>query len=67
MRNDIPKGERLQFSIKQRPYWGLINPTDHPKTNWKYSLLIAQLQARYKANDELSKDKPDQKFEDYSV
>jgi uncharacterized protein YjbJ (UPF0337 family) len=56
-----------QVSGKKRPHWGILNLDDLPKTNGKYSQLIIQLQARYKAGKELGKDKPNQSSEDYSI
>jgi hypothetical protein len=56
-----------QVRGKKRPHWGILTLDDLPKTNWKYSQLIIQLQARYKADKELGKDKPNQKSEDYSI
>jgi hypothetical protein len=40
---------------------GILTLDDLPKTNGKYSQLIAQLQARYQAAKELGDDKPRQK------
>jgi hypothetical protein len=52
---------------KKRPHWGILTLDDLPKTNVKYSQLIAQLQAQYKAAKEPGKNKPNQKSEDFSI
>ena len=51
---------------KKRAHRYILTLDDLPKTNWKYSQLIAQLQARYRADKETGKDKP-QKPEDFSI
>ena len=66
MRDDFPKEKWLRIRGKKRPHWGILTLDDLPKTNWKYSQLIAQLQARYRADKEAGKDKP-QKPEDFSI
>lgn len=67
MRDDFTKGKRQQIRPKVRPNWGILTLQDLPKTNGKYSLLIAQLQARYRAAKELGDDKPKKKLEDFSI
>ncbi|RPI33743.1 MAG: CsbD family protein [Chloroflexota bacterium] len=52
---------------KKRAHWGILTLDDLPKSNWKYSQLIAQLQARYQADKELGIDKLDQKSEDFTI
>jgi hypothetical protein len=47
-----------QVRGKKRVHWGILTLDDLPKTNRKYSQLIAQLQARYKAAKELDDNKP---------
>jgi uncharacterized protein YjbJ (UPF0337 family) len=47
-----------QVRGKKRAHWGILTLDDLPKTNGKYSLLIAQLQARYKAAKESGDNKP---------
>jgi hypothetical protein len=56
-----------QVRNKKRPHWGILTLNDLPKTNVKYSQLIAQLQAQYKAAQGPRKDKPNQKSEDFSI
>lgn len=58
MRDDLPKEKWLRIRGKKRAHWGILTLDDLPKTNWKYSQLIAQLQARYQAEKEAGKDKP---------
>jgi len=52
---------------KKSAHWGILTLDDLPKTNGKYSQLIALLQARYQAAKELGDDKPRQQSEDYSI
>ena len=52
---------------KKRAHWGILTLDDLPKTNEKYSQLIAQLRARYQAAKELGDDKPRKKLEDSSI
>ena len=66
MRVDIPRDKRKLIRVKKRPHWGILTLDDLPRTNEKYSQLIAQLQARYQAAEEKGKDKPTQKSEDNS-
>jgi len=66
MQDDLPKEKWLRIRGKKRPHWSILTLDDLPKTNWKYSQLIAQLQARYRADKETGKDKP-QKPEDFSI
>jgi len=56
-----------QVRGKKPPHWGILTLDDLPKTNWKYIQLIAKLEARYRAEKEAGKDKPNQKSEDYSI
>lgn len=56
-----------QVRGKKHVHWGILTMNDLPKTNWKYSQLIAQLQARYQAAKELGDDKTRQKSEDFSI
>jgi hypothetical protein len=57
-----------QVRSKKRPHWGILTLNDLPKTNVKYSQLIAQLQAHYQEAKEAGKDKPNQqKSEDFSI
>ena len=65
MRNDIPKGNRLQIRRKKRHNRGILTLDDLPKTNEKYGQLIIQLQAQYQAAKELAKD--NQKSVDFSI
>jgi len=67
MRDDIPREKRKLIRVKKRSHWGILTLDDLPRTNEKYSLLIAQLQARYQAAEEKGKDKPTQKSEDNSI
>jgi hypothetical protein len=52
---------------KKHSHSDILTLDDLPKTNRKYSTLVAQLQARYKAAKELGGDKPRQKSEDFTV
>ena len=38
-----------QVRGKKRPHWGILTLDDLPKTNGKYSQLIAQLHAQYQS------------------
>jgi uncharacterized protein YjbJ (UPF0337 family) len=67
MRGHNNQSSWQQVHGKKRPHWGILTLDDLPKTNWKYSQLIAQLQARYQAAKEAGKDKPNQKSEDFSI
>lgn len=67
MRDIIVKRKRQQGLGKKRPHWGILTLDDLPKTNVKYSRLIAQLQARYQAANELGVDKPEQKSKGSSI
>ncbi len=58
MRIDFPDDKRLQIRGRKRAHWGILTLDDLPKTNGKYTHLIALLQARYKAAKELGDDKP---------
>jgi hypothetical protein len=58
MRNDILDDKRLRVRGKKRPHWGILTLDDLPKTNGKYSRLVALLQARYQADKAQGKDKP---------
>jgi len=46
---------------KKHAHRSILTLDDLPKTNGKYSQLIAQLQARYQAAKEQGKDIPNQK------
>ncbi len=67
MRDDLTIGRRQQIRGKKRPHAGVLTLDDLPKSNWKYSQLIIQLQARYKVEKEQGKDKPDHKSDDFSI
>jgi hypothetical protein len=67
MREHNNQSRWQQVRSKKRPHWGILTLNDLPKTNVKYSQLIAQLQAQYKAAKEPGKDKPNQKSEDFSI
>ena len=56
-----------QVRGKKRAHWGILTLDDLPKTDGKYSHLIAQLQARYQAAKELGDDKSRQTSEDFSI
>lgn len=47
-----------QIRDKKRAHWGILTLDDLPNTNWKYSQLIAQLQAQYHPDKETGKNKP---------
>jgi hypothetical protein len=67
MREHKNQSRWQQVRSKKRPHWGILTLDDLPKTNVKYSQLIAQLQAQYKGAKEPGKDKPNQKSEDFSI
>ena len=67
MRVDYKVDDRHQIPSNKRPHWGILTLDDLPKTNVKYSRLIVQLKARYKAAQDLGNDKPGQKTEDFSI
>ena len=67
MRDNFSKYKRQQTRGKKLPHWDILTLDDLPKTNLKYSQLIAQLKARYKADKEQGKDKPSQKPEDLPI
>ncbi len=67
MREHNNQSRWQQVRSKKRPHWGILTLDDLPKTNVKYSQLIAQLQVQYKAAKEPGKDKPNQKSEDFSI
>lgn len=67
MRDDFTISKRQQVPGKKRAHWGILTLDDLPKTNVRYSQLVAQVQARYQANKGLGDDKPRQKSEDLSV
>lgn len=52
---------------KKRTHRYILTLDDLPKTNLKYSQLIAQLQARYKASKELADELPIEKSEDNPI
>jgi len=52
---------------KKRIHSSILTLDDLPTTDGKYSALIAQLLARYKAAKELRDDKPSQKSDDFSI
>ena len=52
---------------KKPPSWAILTLDDLPKTNWRYIKLIAKLEARYQAEKEAGKVKPNQKSEDFSI
>jgi hypothetical protein len=56
-----------QVRSKKHAHSDILTLDDLPKTNGKYSKLIAQLQARFKAAKELGGDKPSQKSDDFSI
>ena len=58
MRDDLPKEKWLRIRGKKHAHWGILTLDDLPKTNWKYSQLIAQLQARYRAEKRRAKTNP---------
>ena len=67
MRLIITQAERQQVRGKKRAHWGILTLDDLNKNNWKHSQMITELQAQYRANKELDKEKPHQKSEDYSI
>jgi hypothetical protein len=56
-----------QVRGKKRLHWGILTLNDLPKSNVKYSQLVALLQARYRAAGELGDELPNKKSEDFSI
>jgi hypothetical protein len=66
VRDDFSRDKRQQKRGKKHPHRVILTLDDLPKTNWKYSQLVAKVKARYEAAKEQGKDKPNQKPEDFS-
>jgi len=56
-----------QVHGKKRAHLGILTLDDLPKTNGKYSVLIAQLKSQYLAAKEVGGGKPKKKSEDFSI
>jgi hypothetical protein len=67
MRDLIMKDKHRKTRGKKQPHQSILTLDDLDKTNWKNSLLIAQLQARYQAIKEPGIGKSNQTSEDYSI
>ncbi len=67
MRDDSKVEKRHHLPGKKSPHWGILTLDDLPRTNVKYSKLILQLKARYKAAKDLGDGKSKQKTEDFSI
>jgi uncharacterized protein YjbJ (UPF0337 family) len=52
---------------KKQAHWSILTLDDLPKTNGKYSQLIAEFKARYQVAKELGKNTPKKKSEDFSI
>ncbi len=66
MRDDTTIGKRQQKRGKKRPHGAILTLDDLDQSIWKHSHMITQLKARFKAAKERSKDKPNQKPDDFS-
>ena len=69
-RNKHPSSNQSKWQQvrgKKPPNWAILTLDDLPKTNWRYIKLIAKLEARYQAEKEAGKEKPNQKSEDFSI
>ena len=67
MPDDSKVENRHHLPGRKSPQWAILTLDDLPKTNVKYSKLIFQLKARYKAAKDLGRDKPKLRPEDYSI
>jgi hypothetical protein len=67
MRDLTMKGKHRKIRVKKQSHQSILTLDDLDKNNWKHSLLITQLQARYQALKELGKGKPNQTSEDFSI
>lgn len=67
MRDLIIRGKRRKIQTEKYARLSVLTLDDLDKTNWKHNQLIAQLQARYQANREPCKDKPNQKADDSAI
>ncbi|OGO36927.1 MAG: hypothetical protein A2W35_10010 [Chloroflexi bacterium RBG_16_57_11] len=65
MRDLTMKGKHRKIRGKKQPHLSILTLDDLNKNNWKHSLLITQLQARYQALKEPGKGKPNQTSEDF--
>ena len=61
------KGKHRKTRTKKQPYQSILTLDDLDKNNWKHSLLITQLQARYQTLKKSGNGKPDQPVEDFSI
>jgi hypothetical protein len=67
MRDLVMKGNHRKVRGKKQPHQSILTLDDLDKNNWKHSLLIFQLQARYQALKEPGNGKPNQTSEDFSI
>ena len=67
MRNLVMKGNHRKMRGKKQPHQSILTLDDLDKNNWKHSLLITQLQARYQTLKKSGNGKPDQPVEDFSI
>ena len=67
MRDLTMKGKRRKTRVKKQSQQSILTLDDLDKNNWKHSLLIFQLQARYQALKEPGNVKPNQTPEDFSI
>jgi len=63
----IVKGKHRKTRTKKQPYQSILTLDDLDKNNWKHSLLITQLQARYQTLKKSGNGKPNQPSEDFSI
>ena len=67
MRDLVMKSKYRKLRGKKLPHQTILTLDDLDKNNWEHSLLITQLQARYRALKEPGEGKPTQTSEDFSI
>jgi len=61
------KGKHRKTRTKKQPFNSILTLDDLDKDNWKHSLLITQLQARYQTLKKSGNGQPNQPSEDFSI
>ena len=64
---DLDERHAPEDTWKKQPHQSILTLDDLDKNNWKHSLLITQLQARYQTLKEPGNGKPNQTSEDFSI
>jgi len=67
MRDLTMKDKHRKTRAKKQPQQSILTLEDLDKNNWKHSLLITQLQARYQTLSKPGNGKPTPTSEDYSI